>query len=363
MIPVAQPVLGEAEELALRKCVKEGWISYRGPQVGEFEKSFAEYIGVSHSIATSSGTSALHLALLALGVKPGDKVIVPALTFVATANAVRYCGAEPVFVDSNVDCWCLDPKEAYKKVQDEKGIVGIIAVHLYGHPADMDAINFIARDAGIWVVEDCAESLGALYLGRPTGSFSEVSCFSFFANKVITTGEGGMCLTNDESLAKKIRMLGDHGTSPGNHYWHEVVGYNYRMTNLQAAVGLAQLNKIEYLLMLRDKVEGFYNTNLRGVIGIQLPPSIGWARTVNWQYTMLLTNGITRNTLAMYLKERGIETRPAFYTIPSMPPYSSHELFPNAEYISKRGLSLPSSPLLTTPELGYICDCIKEALQ
>ncbi len=358
MIPVAEPTFKGNEEKYLAECIESGWLSYRGPFVKRFEEAMARYIGVGYAVACSSGTSALHLASLALGIGPGDEVIVPTLTFIATANAVRYCGATPVLVDSDPRYWCIDPKLIEKRLTPKTK--AIIPVHLYGHPCNMGAITGIAEDFGLKIIEDCAESLGAKLRGKMCGNLGDISCFSFFANKVVTCGEGGMCLTNSGELAEKMRVLGDHGTTQGKPYWQDTIGFNYRMTNLQAAVGLAQLEKVDYLLKDRQRVRYTYERELLGPHVVLMPKEV-WAEPISWQYTILLEPR-TKERVTKYLKEKGIETRPLFYPLHTMPPYESDEVFPVAENLCKMGLSLPSSPNLTDGQIKYICDCLKECL-
>ena len=247
MIPIAEPLLEEEELNNVMEAVKSGWISSKGKFIPEFEENFARYCGVKHSVATSNGTVALHLALATLGIKEGDEVIVPTLTFIATANAVRYTGAKPVFVDSNPDYWCIDPEKIEGAITPKTR--AIIPVHLYGHPCDMEAIMAVAKKHDLYVIEDAAEAHGAEHKGRKVGSFGDIACFSFYGNKIITTGEGGMCLTDDEILAERMRILRDHGMNPGKRYWHDIVGFNYRMTNMQAAIGVAQLEKIDRVIL------------------------------------------------------------------------------------------------------------------
>ncbi|NQU99168.1 MAG: DegT/DnrJ/EryC1/StrS aminotransferase family protein, partial [Parcubacteria group bacterium] len=243
MIQVSKPSLGREELNNVMEAIKSSWISSKGKFITEFEENFAEYCGVKYGIATANGTVALHLALKALKISKGDEVIVPDLTFIATANVVTYCNAKPIFIDSNPDYWCIDPEKIEEKITTKTK--AIIPVHLYGHPCDMDAITKIAKKYGLYVIEDAAEAHGAGYKGKKVGSFGDISCFSFYGNKIITTGEGGMCLTNNQKLAERMKILRDHGMSPDKRYWYDVIGFNYRMTNIQAAIGVAQLKKID----------------------------------------------------------------------------------------------------------------------
>jgi len=349
MIPVAEPSLGEEELKNVMEAVKSGWISSKGEFIEKFEKKFAKYCGVKYGIATSSGTTALHLALTALGIKKGDEVIVPDLTFIATANAITYCGARPVFVDSHPEYWCIDPEKIEEKITPRTR--AIIPVHLYGHPCDMDTIMDIAKKYGLFVIEDAAEAHGAEYKGRKVGSFGDISCFSFYGNKIITTGEGGMCLTNNEKLAEKMRILRDHGMNPNKRYWHDVIGFNYRMTNIQAAVGVAQLKKLDKFIKKKRQIAMWYEEGLKELAEkemITLHPEMKWAKCVYWMYSILIEDkfGMKRDELMKKIEEKGIETRPFFYPIHEMPPYFNKERFPVAEEVSKRGINLPSSLFL-----------------
>lgn len=355
MIPIAEPFLGEEELKNITEAVKSGWVSSKGKFIPEFEEKFAEYCGCKHGIATSNGTAALHLALKALGIKKGDEVIVPTLTFIATANAVTYCGAKPVFVDSDPNYWCMDPEKIEEKITENTK--AIIPVHLYGHPCDMGAIMDIARDHDLYVVEDAAEAHGAEYKGKKVGSFGDISCFSFFGNKIITTGEGGMCLTDNDGFAERMRILRDHGMNPNKKYWHDVVGFNYRMTNMQAALGVAQLGRIEKIIGIKRSNANLYNSLLKDVDSITLPAEEKWARNVYWMYSVLIDHSISRDDVMKKLERRGIDSRPFFYPVHTMPPYRNG-VFPIAEVLSKIGISLPSSAKLKREEVEKICNCI-----
>jgi len=306
-------------------------------------------------IAVSNGTAALHLALKALGIGPGDEIIVPSLTFIATANVVAYCGAKPVFVDVHPEYWCLDPTKLEEKINDRTK--AIIPVHLYGHPCDMDPILEIAEKRGIAVVEDCAEAPGAKYKGRKVGSFGDISCFSFFGNKIITTGEGGMCITKDDKLAEKMRKLRDHGKVTGSEYRHDVVGFNYRMTNLQAAIGVAQLEKIDSIMEARNGIVAHYNTLLKGPA--TLPPHMPWADPVCWLYATLLPK---RDDVMETLKKEDIETKPFFLPIHQQPIYESNQTLPVSESLSQKGLNLPTYVGLGDAERKRISEVILAVL-
>ena len=361
-IPVAEPDISENELKSVIKAVKSGWISSKGPFVEEFEEKFSSYIGLEYGISASNGTAALHLALAALEIKHGDEVIVPALTFASVANVVIYMGAKPVFVDSHPKYWCIDPSKLEEKIT--KKTRAIILVHLYGHPCDMDPTMKITKDYNLHVIEDCAEAHGAKYKGRKVGTFGDIACFSFYGNKIITTGEGGMCLTKNEELAKKIRMFRDHGMDPKKKYWHQVIGFNYRMTNLQAALGVAQLEKIDKFVEKKRKIAKTYNTFLKNVQGVTLHPEMPWAKNVYWLYSILIgakKYGISRDDLMEKLAQKGIETRPFFYPMHIMPPYKRYAInyhFPVAEKLSSSGINLPSSVKLKEEEIHEIAQLI-----
>lgn len=365
MIPVAEPLIGAEELRNVVEAVKSGWVSSKGKFISEFEQGFAEYVGVDHAVATANGTVSLHLILSALGIGKGDEVIVPSLTFIATANSVRYCNANPVFVDSDPNYWCINPEKIEEKITEKTK--AIIPVHLYGHPCDMDRINKIAREYDLFVLEDAAEAHGAEYKSRKVGSLGDASSFSFYGNKIMTTGEGGMALTRDSKLADRMRLLRDHGMSPNKRYWHEVVGYNYRMTNLQAAIGLAQLEKIRVLVDRRRDIANSYRERLeplqrKGLL--ELHPEASWSKCVFWLYSILVTENtpLTRDGLSRSLLENGVETRPFFTPVHTMPPYFIKQGPKCAEDLSGRGLCLPSSATLENEDLDFIVTLILREL-
>ena len=363
-LPVMEPSLGGNELKYVSDCITSNWISSQGSYVRSFEKEFADYHGVDFALTTSSGTAALHLALLALGVGPGDEVIVPDLTFAATANTVVHAGAKPVFVDISEDYWNIDPDRIEAAIT--RNTRTIMPVHLYGHPCDMDTIMDLASKYSLFVVEDCAQALGAKYEGRLVGTFGDVGCFSFFSNKVITTGEGGMVITNNRTLYDRMTILRDHGMSGSKRYWHEVPGFNYRMTNLQAAVGLAQLENVNLFLKQRRFVAGVYEAHLKHVPGITLPPEMDWAENIYWLYSVLIEKevlGISRDDLIIGLEREGVETRPFFYPLHAQPPYSDAKVdFPTSNRISRRGLSLPSSNGLQVEQIEQVCEMLRKVI-
>lgn len=359
-LPVAHPVLDGNERLYVNECLETSWISANGRFVPLFEEAFARFCGVDHAVAVSSGTAALHLALLALGVGPGDEVIVPALTYVASANAVVYCGARPVFADSDPQTWNLDPAALEELITPRTR--GIIVVHLYGHPADMDPVLEAAARHGLFVLEDAAQAHGAEYKQRRVGGLGDAAVFSFFGNKIITTGEGGMVVTRNAALAEKVRLLRGQGMDPSRRYWFPVVGYNYRMTNLQAAVGLAQLERIEQRLAERQQVAAWYDRHLAPLEDFLIRPSAQpWARHVYWLYSVVLreTVPLERDEVAAALEERGIETRPVFWPVHLLPPYApAANRLPVAEEIARRGLSLPTHSLLTEDDVARVAEAL-----
>ena len=363
-LPVMEPSLGGNELKYVSDCIASGWISSQGQYVRRFEEAFSRFHGVDHALTVSNGTTALHLALVALGIGPGDEVIVPDLTFAASANVVLHCGATPVLADVCRDTWTLDPEDFERKITSRTKAV--MPVHLYGHPCDMDPIMEIAREHGLRVVEDNAEALGATYKGAKTGTIGDVGCFSFFANKVITTGEGGMVVTRDAELAKRMMVLRDHGMEKGRRYWHVVPGFNYRMTNLQAAIGLAQMERLESFLARREAIVARYDEHLSKVPGIELPPRKSWARNIHWLYSVLVDPaeaGIDRDHLARKLAERGIETRGFFYPLHEQPPYRSDEAYPVTTEVSSRGLSLPTANDILIEDVDRVCHGIAEVVQ
>lgn len=364
-IPVAAPMLAGNEKAYVLDCLESTWISSRGEYIERFETAFADFCGVKHAASCSNGTTALHLALMALGVEPGDEVIVPTLTFVATANAVAYCGARPVFVDSEPATWNMDPALIEAKITPRTK--GVIVVHLYGHPVDMDAVMSIANRHGLFVLEDAAEAHGARYKGQVVGSIGQIATFSFFANKVFSTGEGGMVITNDEGMDSMVRLLKEQGMDPNRRYWHPIIGYNYRMTNIAAAIGLAQMEKAAWHLERRREVAAWYREELEGVAGLRFQVEEEWARHVYQFVTVVLDNGVplSREEIIAHLHDRGIEGRPVVYPSHTLPPYRNSclgESFPVAERIASRGINLPTWAGLTREDVRYVCDTLLECL-
>ena len=356
-IAVANPALVGNELAYVEECLRTEWISSIGAFINRFESAFASFCEVPHAASTNNGTTALHVLLDALGVGPGDEVIVPTLTYVATANAVRYLGATPVFADADRLTMNLDPDDIEHRITPRTK--GIIAVHLYGVPADMDRINAIARRHGLFCIEDAAEAPGATYQGRMVGSLADAASFSFFGNKTITTGEGGMVTTADPELDARIRLLKGQGMDPQRRYWFPVVGYNYRMTNVQAAIGLAQLEKIDFHLGRRQEVAARYQDRLAKAGDLLALPSTPDGSThTYWLYTVVLGDDVTvgRDDLMALLAADGIESRPVFYPMHVLPPHRTDESFPVAERLSARGISLPTHARLSDDDVDYVAE-------
>ncbi|MBA7699627.1 GDP-perosamine synthase [subsurface metagenome] len=360
VLPVAEPEVGDRELEYVTECITSNWISSVGKFVTQFEEEFARFCGTKYAVATSNGTVALHLALVVLGIGAGDEVIVPTLTFIATANAVTYTGARPVFVDSERYTWNIDPEKIEAAITPRTK--AIIPVHLYGHPADMGPILKLAKKYHLYVIEDAAEAHGALCHGQTVGSIGDMGCFSFFGNKIITTGEGGMITTNNKEFAQKAKMLRDHGVSPDKKYWHPIIGFNYRLTNVQAAIGVAQLEKIDRLLERKREIAGLYRSLLKDVAGITQPPEASWAKNVFWMYSILVEKeyGMSRDDLIARLGDNGVDSRPVFYPIHTMPPYKQNLVLPVAEELASKGISLPSGIGLRDEEIERVASLIKK---
>lgn len=359
-LPVAEPFISEQEIRYVTECVVSGWVSSSGKFVTQFEDMFSHFCNTRYGISTSNGTSALHLALLACGIGPGDEVIVPSLTFIATANAVTYTGARPVFVDSDPITWNIDPQLIEEAITPRTKAV--IPVHLYGHPVDMDPILDISDKKRLKVIEDAAEAHGAEYKSRRVGGIGDIGIFSFYGNKIVTTGEGGMIVTDDSKIAEKIRLLRDHGMSKSQRYWHTLLGYNYRLTNLQAALGLAQMENINSILDKKIQIARIYSSYLQNIPGIILPPQKEWAKNVYWMYSILIEEqkyGINRDTLIKNLEKEDIETRPFFPPVHTQPIYNTGQKLPVSEYLSKSGINLPSAVTISNEQIKRVCQIIR----
>jgi perosamine synthetase len=358
LIPVAEPLLDGNELEYVTDCLKSGWISSLGKYVREFEERFAAYCGARYGIATSNGTVAIHLLAATLNLGPGDEVIMPSLTYVATANGISYTGATPVLVDSDRETWNISPEAVETAITPRTK--AIFAVHLYGHPADMDRLGAIARAHKIEIFEDAAEAHGARYKGQRVGGLSDAAIFSFYGNKIITTGEGGIIVTNNKAWAERAFFLENQGRKNSNPYWHPEIAFNYRMTNLQAAVGVAQLERIDELIAIRQRNAAHYNRRLAAVRGLTLPPAANWATNVYWMYSVIVEDefGLGRDLIRQELRRAGIESRPFFYPVHTLPMYNSGQSLPVAEELAQKGLNLPSGATLTSGQIDYICDTL-----
>ncbi|CAK0754610.1 GDP-perosamine synthase [Gammaproteobacteria bacterium] len=360
-IPVSQPSISNTEIDYVTDAVRSGWVSSLGPYIEQFEHRFAELCGSKYALTTCNGTTALHLALVSLGVKPGDEVIVPDLTFVATANAVACAGATPVTVDVDAETLCLSP-EAFECAITPR-TRAVIPVHLYGHPSDMDAINAIAKAHKLFVIEDAAEAHAAEYKGRPVGSLGCCGVFSFYGNKIITSGEGGMITTDDETLYNTARRLRDHAMSPTKRYWHEEIGYNYRMTNLQAALGVAQLDRFADLSARRKELMDWYRGYLGHRADIRLNRQASWAKSAHWMLCLEIDHltDASRQRLMSDLRTRSIDSRPYFYPVSDLPMYPDANT-PVSHRIAPTGLNLPFYVGLKREEVEFICRQFEQAL-
>jgi len=363
IIPVCEPTLGGRELEYVTECIRSNWISSGGRFVHAFEEAYSKQCGARYGIACTSGTTALHLALAALGIGKRDEVILPTFTMIATANAVSYTGAKPVLVDAEPRTWNIDVARVEKKITPRTRV--IVPVHTYGHPADMDPLLWLAKKHRLSVVEDAAQAHGAEYKGRKVGSLGFAACFSFYGNKIITTGEGGMITTNDSAFAEKARTLRDHAFSTERHFWHKQLGFNYRMTNLQAAIGLAQTEQFNALVDSRIQNAARYNRLLQGLSGLTLPPQSAGIKNVFWMYAILIEDdfGLSRDALRKKLASTGIETRSFFIPIHLQPIYRRkfRREFPVSEELCRKGLYLPSSSSLTLKEIETITSQIRKA--
>jgi perosamine synthetase len=351
-IPVAEPDLTEDDVEAVRKTVESGWVSSAGSQIDAFEERIAELCGRDHAVAVHNGTVAIHLALEALDVGPGDEVLVPDLTFGATAEAVAHAGGEPILVDVTEETWTMDPEAAEAVVTDDTR--AMIPVDLYGHPAHMAPLLDLAEDHDLAVIEDAAEAQGARYKGEPVGSFGDVSTFSFYGNKIITTGEGGICVTDDADVAHRMGRLADHAQPEDRRYWHTEIGWNYRMTNMQAALGVSQLDRFEELVGRRRDIGQLYREVLKGIPGVTLAPEAEWADTAYWLYSLMVPG--KRNEIQRQLEDQGIGTRKFFDPLHEMPPFRSKRRFPVATDVSCRGLSLPTSTTMSDETVRRVAE-------
>ncbi len=390
MIPVNEPLIAKNALEYVSECIKTGWISSGGSYIKKFEDDFARYLGVKHAITTTNGTASLHLAIASLGIGQGDEVIIPALTMIAVPYAVLYTGATPWLVDADTEMFNIDPDKIHDFIKNQcryskkekilinktttKRVKGIMPVHLYGHPCPLKNIMTIAREYNLFVIEDAAEAHGALIYQendkKPAffaGTIGDIGCFSFYANKIITTGEGGMVVTNNDQIAEKARSLKDLAHSPQRRFLHTDLAFNYRMTNLQAAVGVAQLEEIDTLIEIKRKMAASYKILLEEVEGLTLPVEKMWAKNVYWMYTVLVERefGLSRDELMRKLRKDGVDTRTFFIPVHRQPifqklKYFKSLSFPVAEEVSRKGFYLPSGLALTNDQIEQTCRTIKD---
>ncbi|WP_417559353.1 DegT/DnrJ/EryC1/StrS family aminotransferase [Marinomonas sp.] len=357
-IPIYQPLLTGNEKKYVNDCLDSNWISSKGKYVQEFERKFAEYNQVKYATTVSNGTVALHLAMVALGIGLDDEVIVPTLTYIASVNTIAYTGASPVFVDSDKDTWQINPEDVKRKITPKTK--AIMVVHLYGHPCDMDAIMAIANEHNLFVIEDCAEAFGSKYKDQYVGTFGHISTFSFFGNKTITTGEGGMVVTNDQTLYQRCVHFKGQGLAEHRQYWHDVIGFNYRMTNICAAIGLAQLEQADDFIAKKRQIAEWYKDGLKDLPLVVHQESAGCLHTY-WMVNIVLEDDRQRDPLREHLADAGIETRPMFYPVHTMPMYSQKfQRHPVAEDLGWRGINIPSWPGLSENDVKLVCKQIKD---
>jgi perosamine synthetase len=359
VIPVYQPTLGGNEKRYVSECVDSTWISSKGVFISRFEDEFASYLGVQYATAVSNGTVALQLALHSLGIGSGDEVIVPTLTYIASVNAIAYVGATPVFVDSEAKAWNIDPSLIVSKISPKTK--AILVVHLYGAPCDMDQLSSICKKHGLFLIEDAAEAFGSKYRGKFVGSFGDISTFSFFGNKTITTGEGGMVVSNNKAIIERAANLKSQAVSPTREYWHDEIGFNFRMTNICAAIGVAQLEQADKILKKKTEIATWYKADLADT-SLKFQENSPYVLNSYWMVSILARHINERDTIRQHLKLKNVETRPLFYPAHTMPTFRSHETYPIAESLSGRGLNLPSYPSLTRDQVTYITKKIREVI-
>lgn len=370
MIPVCKPWMPGNERKYVLDAIDTNWISSSGEYITKFEEGFAKFCGVKYGVSCANGFGALHLACVALGLKKGDEVITTTFTMAASINSIIMTGAKPVLVDIETDTWNIDVNKIEEKINDKTK--AIMAVHIYGHPCDMDKINEIAKKHNLFVIEDAAEAHGAEYKGRKCGSMSDIACFSFYANKILTTGEGGMCVTNNQELSDRMKRLRNHAFDVPR-FIHKEVGFNYRLTNVQAAIGAAQVENADMLVRARRNVGLRYNEKLRGFGKIILPVEKNYAKNVYWMYGIVLSDEVklSKDEVMQKLKENGIDTRSFFIPMHKQPAYFLRTIenspnckqdFPVADKISERGFYLPSSSDITDGEIDDVCNKLKQIL-
>lgn len=367
MIRVNEPLLDRSVLTNVTRCIEDGWISGEGPFVEEFERRWAEYCGMPYGVAVCNGTAALELAVDALGLRPGDEVILPSFTIISCVLAVLEAGAIPVLVDCEPDTWCMDVTEVAARITARTRAV--MPVHIYGHPVDMEPLRRIATENGLVIIEDAAEAHGATYRGQRAGSLGDMSCFSFYANKIVTTGEGGMVLARDQGVLERLRSGRNLGFGPGRRFQHARLGHNYRLTNVQAAIGLAQVDAIDDHLQRKRAMGARYAEALRTQPGLQLPVERPWAINVFWMYGIVLNDDVPFDAavLARRLRDLGVDTRPFFLGMHEQPVLRERGLFAGEQYpvterIARRGLYLPSGLAITAEQQAKVCSAVTEAM-
>ena len=368
MIPVNEPLLGERELEYVTECIRTGWISSAGRFIEEFEEKWAAYCGMKYGVAVSNGTVALQVAVGCIGLEPGDEVIMPTFTIISCAQVVVYNGGVPVLVDSDPYTWCMDVSQIEAKITPRTR--AIMPVHIYGHPVDMDPVLELAHKYNLVAVEDAAEAHGAEYKGRKCGGLGDIGCFSFYANKIITTGEGGMVLTNRADYVERARSLRNLCFRKERRFYHTELGHNFRLTNLQAAVGVAQIERIDESVERKRRMGRMYTEQLSDIPGLQLPVEEPWAKNVYWMYGVVLDEdaGMDATEFARQLRVRGVDTRPFFLGMHEQPVFQKVELFqgkhyPVAERIARQGLYLPSGMALTVEQIEEVCQVVHEVLE
>ncbi|UCD54952.1 MAG: LegC family aminotransferase [Candidatus Omnitrophota bacterium] len=356
------PNIGRLEKDYLSETIDSGFVSTFGPYISKFEEEMAKYMGAKKAVSTQSGTAALHVALYELGIGKGDEVIVPALTFIATVNPVIYVGAKPVFADVDIKTWNISPSEIEKRIT--KKTKAVIPVHFYGNPCDMNEIMDIAKRHNLYVIEDATESLGAKYDERYAGTFGDLSCFSFNGNKTITTGGGGMVAGNDEKKLEHIKFLINQARNESKEYYHPEIGFNYRMTNLEASLGLAQMERIDEFLIKKRRFHDIYKEELKDIENVYFQEEYEEAQSSWWLSCVIFGNSIDIPLLQKELKNNGIPTRRIFMPVIEFPPYENYKKrdYKNSYYIYERGLCLPSSTLNSEEGIYKVCKMLKNIL-
>lgn len=366
-VPVNEPLIGQREIEYVNECLRTGWISSSGRFIEEFERKWAEYCGMKYGIAMSNGTTALQAAVGCIGLQPGDKVIMPTFTIISCAQAIIYNGGFPILVDSDPRTWCMDVSQIEAKITSKTR--AIMPVHIYGHPVDMDPLIKLAQKHNLVIIEDAAEAHGAEYKGRKCGGLGDMSCFSFYANKIITTGEGGMVLTNNPEYAEKARSLRNLCFRKEHRFYHTELGYNFRLTNLQAAIGLAQLERIDELVARKRWMGQAYTERLRDIPGLQLPVEESWSKQVYWMYGVVLDESrqMDAKEFANRLKDKGIDTRPFFLGMHEQPVFHNmgffrNERYPVSERIARQGLYLPSGLAINESQIDQVAEALRKML-